>query len=402
MDKKFSVRAVQCDHRASDEEVYEALKRATDPLARSWDRLKNAKRIAIKFNMMHTKVEHFGGRRRELVDDAIARAVLRLLRERTSADLIASDTHGFDAEGNRTDGLNYLSLLQEFDVEYDESTMAPFAEYVVPGGGYMFDRYTLSSCWQEADEAVSVAKMKNHLFMGVTLCMKNLFGITPTIPPEGRVRTYYHHAIRLSYVLPDLARITNPALNIIDATTGQWGREWGGEGRVCDALIAGDQIVCTDAVGAHLMGHDPGSDWPSAPFRRDRNHLLVAAQKGFGTVDLDKIDFGSEVEAPLNEFDSIEEDSTEHMAAVRESACEQGLFYRDRMKSMIDRYAGEFIYLQDGEVKWNGSDPTHIGSHRDFAGKKPGSALFLKKVDPDEREGECFDVYEDCLRLMRA
>ena len=128
----------------------------------------------------------------------------------------------------------------------------------------------------------------------------------------------------------------------------------------------------------------------------------MAAQKGFGTVDLDKIDFGSEVEAPLNEFDSIEEDSTEHMAAVRESACEQGLFYRDRMKSMIDRYAGEFIYLQDGEVKWNGADPTHIGSHRDFAGKKPGSALFLKKVDPDEREGECFDVYEDCLRLMRA
>ena len=163
MDKKFSVRAVQCDHRASDEEVYEALKRATGPLTRSWDRLKNAKRIAIKFNMMHTKVEYFEGRRRELVDDAIARAVLRLLRERTSADLIASDTHGFDAEGNRTDGLNYLSLLQEFDVEYDESTLAPFAEYEVPGGGHMFDRYTLSSCWQEADEAVSVAKMKNHL-----------------------------------------------------------------------------------------------------------------------------------------------------------------------------------------------------------------------------------------------
>ena len=31
MNPKYSVRAVRCDHRAGDEEVYEALKRATDP-----------------------------------------------------------------------------------------------------------------------------------------------------------------------------------------------------------------------------------------------------------------------------------------------------------------------------------------------------------------------------------
>ena len=82
---------------------------------------------------------------------------------------------------------------------------------------------------------------------------------------------------------------------------------------------------------------------------------------------------------------------------MRETACEQGLFYRDRMQAMIAKYAGEFVYLQDGEVKWNGSDPAHIGSHRDFTGKKPGSALFLKKVDPEEHEGERFDAYEKIL-----
>jgi hypothetical protein len=244
--------------------------------------------------------------------------------------------------------------------------------------------------------------MKNHTFMGVTLCTKNLFGVTLTIAPEGRVRTYYHHAIRLSYVLPDLARITNPCLNIIDAMTGQWGREWGGEGRVCDALIAGDQIIATDAFGARLMGHDPASDWPTPPFRRDRNHLLVAAQGGFGTVDLDQIDVVSEVEAPLNEFDSVEEDTPQHMAAIRETACEQGLFYLDHMGEMIDRYRGDFVYLQDREVKWNGPDPSHISNHRDFSGNRPGSALFLKLVDPEEHEGERFDVYEDCLQRMRA
>ena len=398
MTKDYSVRAVRCDHRASDEEVYEHLKRVTAPLTRSWEKLEKAGRIALKFNMGHSDVQMFEGRRRELVDDAVCRAVLRLLRERTSADLVASDTMGYDKRGGELSPyINYMPLLEEFGVEYDESNIAPFAEYEVPGGGYMFQRYTLSSVWKEADEVISVAKLKNHLFMGVTLCMKNLFGLTPTIPPEGRVRTYFHHAIRLSYVLPDLARITNPALNIIDATTGQWGREWGGEGRITNALIAGDQIVATDACATHLMGHDPTSDWPTPPFRRDRNHVLVAAQGGFGTVDLEEIDFVSEVQAPLNEFDSVAEDDPEHMATVRETACEQGLFYRDRMQAMIDKYAGEFVYLQDGEVKWNGPDPAHIGSHRDFTGKKPGSALFLKKVDPEEHEGERFDAYEKIL-----
>jgi hypothetical protein len=46
----YKVRAVECDYRASDEEVYQALKRATDPLDRAWDKLKKARTIAIKFN----------------------------------------------------------------------------------------------------------------------------------------------------------------------------------------------------------------------------------------------------------------------------------------------------------------------------------------------------------------
>ena len=44
------VRAVRCDHRASDEEVYAALKQATAPLNKAWEKLKNAQRITIKFN----------------------------------------------------------------------------------------------------------------------------------------------------------------------------------------------------------------------------------------------------------------------------------------------------------------------------------------------------------------
>ena len=399
--RQYTVRASHCDHRASEEEIYEVLKRTTDPLERSWKKLEKARRIVLKFNMIKPpeRIEYFAGRRRELVDDAVARAVLRLLRERTTAELVATDTYPYGNGHVTPDDFNYRYILDDFGVRYVDSNLPPFATYDVPGGGCMFDRYLLNAIFAEADEVVSIAKMKNHAFMGITLTLKNLFGLPPMIPPEGRTRSYYHHLIRLSYVLPDLGMITKPCLNIVEALTGQWGREWGGEGRICNALMAGDHPVATDACGMTLMGHDPQSDWPTPPFRRDRNHLLIAAEHGFGTIDLNEIDFVSEVEAPLAEFDSVSTDSDATVANWRRTTCEQGLIYQDQQRELIDRYRGEFIYLQDGQVVWNGVDPSNLGSRRKLSGDKKDSALWLKYVDPEEGEGERFERYDECLRL---
>lgn len=398
--RQYTVRASHCDHRASEKEIYEVLKRTTDPLERSWKKLEKAQRIVLKFNMIKPpeRIEYFAGRRRELVDDAVARAVLRLLRERTTAELVATDTYPYGNGHVTPDDFNYRYILDDFGVRYVDSNLPPFATYDVPGGGCMFDRYLLNAIFAEADEVVSIAKMKNHAFMGITLTLKNLFGLPPMIPPEGRTRSYYHHLIRLSYVLPDLGMITKPCLNIVEALTGQWGREWGGEGRICNALMAGDHPVATDACGMTLMGHDPHSDWPTPPFRRDRNHLLIAAKHGFGTVDLNEIDFVSEVEAPLAEFDSVSTDSDATVANWRRTTCEQGLIYQDEQRKLIDRYRGEFIYMQDGQVVWNGIDPSNLGSRRKLSGDKKDSALWLKYVDPAEGEGERFERYNECLR----
>jgi hypothetical protein len=49
----YCVRAVHCDHWASDEEVYQALKRATEPLEKSWNKIRRARRITIKLNQVY-------------------------------------------------------------------------------------------------------------------------------------------------------------------------------------------------------------------------------------------------------------------------------------------------------------------------------------------------------------
>ena len=49
----------------------------------------------------------------------------------------------------------------------------------VPAGGYVFSALDLNHAYDETDVMVSLAKLKNHITAGVTLSMKNLFGITP-------------------------------------------------------------------------------------------------------------------------------------------------------------------------------------------------------------------------------
>lgn len=400
MDKAYAVRAVRCDHQAADEEIYEKLRAATDPLRRSWEKLERAKTIVLKVNMAMPpdNIRMHAGRRQELVDDSVFRAVLRLLRERTSARLIATDTMSRSPQ-DPLRSLNYKGILDEFGVEFVDANEPPFAIYEVPGGGSMFARYQLTACIGEADAFVSVAKLKNHLFQGVTLSLKNLFGLPP-MAPHGRTRRYYHHIIRLSHVLPDLGRIVKPCLCIVDGLVGQAGREWNGEGRIGDVLFAGDHPIATDAFGAHLMGFDPSADWPNQPFLRDRSALKIAAESGFGTIDLEQIDVQSEVTAPVAQFATDQLDSPETVAWWRRTTCEQALLYRDRQRELVGRYPNEFIMMQDGEVIWHGADPSDLPSRRVLSGERKESAIFLKLADPEECEGEHFEVYERELARM--
>lgn len=401
----YRVRAVHCHHRADEEAVYHALRRATEPLDRAWAKLRAADTIAIKFNQDYDtdQLVTFKGQRQQLVSDRVARAVLRILREETDAALICLDTSHFavDTRQGSRETTQLLPVLQAFDVAYVNADAPPYAVHRVPGGGLMFDQYLLPSRALEADAVVDVQKMKNHAFMGVTLTLKNLFGWMPRYP-HGRPRQYYHHLVRMPYMLADLGRIFRPTLSIVDGLVAQAGMEWGdgeGLGRVCDTLMAGDHPVATDACGMHLMGFDPQGDWLSDPFHRDRNALLVAAESGYGTVDLDEIDFTSEVDPqPAGTFFATTRgDSFERIVSWRRTMCEQALYYRDHRDQFVDAYADAFILLQMGEVKWHSPEGRVTVSRRKLAGDHPNQAMFFKYVDPEEREGEHFEVYERAL-----
>jgi len=196
----------------------------------------------------------------------------------------------------------------------------------VPGGGYMFSSFDVNHAYEDTDVLVSLAKLKNHLTAGVTLSMKNLFGLPPNVlygaeagnesataarfpmhDPKGHEKVKMpglketgvsaDPMWRVPRITADLCAARPIHLAIIDGITAMSGGEgpWCGEEKLQvttpGVLIAGFNPVSTDAVGTAVMGYlNPRAARGVKPFQDCDNHLLLAEQAGLGTADLAQID----------------------------------------------------------------------------------------------------------------
>ena len=129
-EKAYKVRAIHCNHKASQEEIYERLKVITAPLTRSWEKIEKARKIGIKVNMQMPpdNIRRIGGRRQELVDDDVLRASLRLLRERSDAHIFVLDTSMAPVGQRPGDDFNMRPIFEEFDIPYIEAGDPPFTQ----------------------------------------------------------------------------------------------------------------------------------------------------------------------------------------------------------------------------------------------------------------------------------
>src|SRR5947208_487122 len=67
----------------------------------------------------------------------------------------------------------------EFEDTHNLGQGKRYSHLRVPGGGLLFPYYLLNHSYEDTDVYVSLAKLKNHATAGVTLALKNSFGVTP-------------------------------------------------------------------------------------------------------------------------------------------------------------------------------------------------------------------------------
>jgi hypothetical protein len=218
-----------------------------------------------------------------------------------------------------------------------------YSRFKVPGGGYLYPAYDLNHAYEDTDVFMSMAKLKNHETCGVTLSLKNCFGMTPASiygdnagndepnenPTSGRAAVFHagkrppslsapqeldpnssrHPGYRVPHIVADLVAARPIDLTLIDGIQSLRGGEgpWikGISAVSPGVLIAGTNPVTTDAVSAAVMGYDPQAVRGTKPFVTCDNTLLLAEGHGVGTTDLKRIEVrGIPIAEALYRFES--------------------------------------------------------------------------------------------------
>jgi uncharacterized protein (DUF362 family) len=190
------------------------------------DRLARAKTVLIKINVGPGGRREYLGRAIEYVDPPVLRAVAAWVRSRTGARILVGDgTDGLGFEEAITQE-GHRAVMDELGLTPLNLNEPPYRRFIVPRP-LMFRWYDLPAALAEADFVISLAKMKSHHLCGVTLSIKNLFGLPPN-KVYGSPRVCLHSAVRIARVLVDLLQLVPPDLCIIDGIVGASAWEWAG------------------------------------------------------------------------------------------------------------------------------------------------------------------------------
>jgi len=203
-----------------------------------------------------------------------------------------------------------------------------YSRMKVPFGGYVYPAFDLNHSYEDCDVFISIAKMKEHATAGVTLSMKNCFGLTPctiygtgagkdepslvpkggrtmvhagnrqpsaSAPPEKDPSTPRQDTYRVPRTVVDLVSARPIHLAIVESIKTMTGGEgpWirGDLQPVAPGIIvAGLNPLTTDAVCMSLMGFDPMAVRGTPPFERCDSTLQLAEAAGIGTRDLKRIE----------------------------------------------------------------------------------------------------------------
>ncbi|NQT08433.1 DUF362 domain-containing protein [Candidatus Bathyarchaeota archaeon] len=245
--------------------------RGHDPVFRALDlidyrrALEGHDRVLVKVNFITKQRWDTGA----TTDPMVVEAIIRRLKEvPVEVIVVESDatvtnaTKAFEVTGMaemcERNGVEWMNLRHE----------KPRVELVVP------DYKTLKTIkvpWIVAESAIiSAAKLKTHSETHVTLGMKNHFGLLPD-----KMKGKYHMR-GMNKVITDINKVLPPAVTVIDGFMAMEGRgPVGGDPVKMDTIIAGVDVVATDATAARAMGFDP----------HRIPHISMAHEEGLGEID---------------------------------------------------------------------------------------------------------------------
>jgi uncharacterized protein (DUF362 family) len=222
-------------------------------------------RVLIKVNFITTKTWDTGATTDPIVVEAIIQKLKHLPVEVFVVESDATMTNAdkaFVATGMK-------EMCKQNDVQYLNLRHVKDRVKIPIPNGETLQSITVPRIVTES-AIISAAKLKTHTSTKVTLGMKNMFGLLPD-KFKGK-----YHAKGISKVVVDINTVLKPALTVIDGFVGMEGKgPTDGTPVKMDLIIAGKDVVATDATAARAMGFDP----------MEISHIRTAYQKGLGNIN---------------------------------------------------------------------------------------------------------------------
>ncbi len=277
---KFDPRAFRREER-SRVAVIEAAKYETDlvdPILRGlreFDIAPRGRRIVLKPNIVEFDPAGVINTHPRVIE-ASAEAFLRL---------DASEVIVAEGPGHRRDNEYLLSasgmadILKErrvryVDLNFDAVRALPLRSRYTPLKQLYFPRTVL-----DADLLVSMPKLKTHHWVGVTLSMKNLFGIIPS-SIYGWPKNVLHWAGIENSIVDINSTLPVSRFALVDGIIGMEGNgPIQGDAKAAGVLVMGADFAAVDATCARLMRLDP-----------TKIEYLAWAGEFLGNIDENRID----------------------------------------------------------------------------------------------------------------
>jgi uncharacterized protein (DUF362 family) len=143
--------------------------------------------------------------------------------------------------------------IQLVDLNYDDVRPAKNAN---PRARLLQD-LRLPETVLSAEVLISVPKLKTHRFAGITLSLKNMFGVLPGIVYGWPKNVLHWNGIPLS--ICEINGTVKSHFSIVDGIVGMEG--YGpllGTAKKAGVLVMGDNALAVDATAARIMGVEPG------------------------------------------------------------------------------------------------------------------------------------------------
>jgi len=222
-------------------------------------------KVLIKVNFITAKNWETGATTDPMVVEAIINRVRDLGKEPV---VVESDAQLTNAD-KAVVASGMKEMLDRVGVPFVNMRHAEEKVEVPVRGGKTLDSIKVAKMAMES-AIVSAAKLKTHMGTGVTLGMKNMFGMLTT-KWKGR-----YHLNGMHKVVHDICLTLPPSLTVIDGFVAMEGRgPVQGTPVRMDTVIAGTDVVATDAVACRVMGFTPD----------EIDHIVWGHQPGIGTMD---------------------------------------------------------------------------------------------------------------------